>query len=70
MAVSKPVHWSTTVTGERSVPVAAAHAGMRALKSTTRWAHAAQVAGFMGMIRATRTRMSGLDSRICPTSFV
>ncbi len=70
VTVSKPVHWSTTVTGERAVLVTAAQPGIRALKSTTRWAQAAHWLGFMGMSCATRTFMSGLLARICSTSLV
>src|SRR5688572_17321089 len=70
VAVLKPVHWSTTVTGEAAVLVAAAHAGIAALRSITRWVHSAQLAGVIGRIWATRIFIAGLAARIWPTSLV
>jgi hypothetical protein len=69
-AVSNPVHWSTTVIGEAAVEFACAQPGMALLRSTTRWPHAPQLAGFIGMIFATTTFMAGLLARIWPSIVV
>ena len=40
--VLKPLHWSTTVIGDRAVDLPAAQPVIAAFRSTTRWGHSAQ----------------------------
>ena len=66
--VSKPVNWSTTVTGDWAVVLPAAQAGMALLSAATPGGHHVQPPGVIGMIWATRIFMLGLLARIWSTS--
>lgn len=68
VAALNPVHWSTTVIGDRVVLFALAQAGIAALRFTTRCPHGAQLLGLIGRIWATRIFMAGLLARIWSTS--
>jgi hypothetical protein len=56
--VSKPVHWSTTTTGDCAVLRPAAQDGIASFRATTPAAQVGQLDGFIGMSCATTIFMT------------